>query len=201
MYFLVEFAVENTGSAPLDASVFNMQLQDGLGNNFLLSPAASAFGEHGLLTGQIDPGVTAQGTAGYLVPAALEGPTLIWTFSPQPGSELHASVSIPYAAAGPDAPGQADVFITDAFLSNNGSVLNIEGEIQNVGTGTLVIEVSDIALSSSAGTGNLRAAAPPLPWTLEPGQLQVIELQYDKPNASAVLLSLLGFSFEIGGLQ
>jgi hypothetical protein len=70
-----------------------------------------------------------------------------------------------------------------------------------VGTGPLVIEVSDISLSSSAGTGNLRAAAPPLPWTLEPGQLQIIELQYDKPNASAVLLSLLGFSFEIGGLQ
>lgn len=202
MYFLVEFTVENTGSAPLDAGIFNMQLQDGLGNSFLLSPAASAFGEHGLLTGQIEAGITAQGTAGYLVPTALEGPTLVWTFSPQPGSEFRASVSIPYeAAAGPDAPGQADVYITDAFLSNNGSVLNIEGEIQNVGTGPLVIEVSDISLSSSAGTGNLRAAAPPLPWTLEPGQLQIIELQYDKPNASAVLLSLLGFSFEIGGLQ
>lgn len=202
MYFLVEFTVENVGSAPLDAGIFNMQLQDGLGNSFLFSPAASAFGEHGLLTGQIEPGVTVQGTAGYLVPTMIEGPTLVWTFSPQPGSEFRASVSIPYeTAAAPDAPGQADVYVTDAFLSNNGGVLNIEGEVQNVGSGPLVIEVSDISLSSSAGMGNLRAAAPPLPWTIKPGQSQIIELQYDKPNASAVLLTLLGFSFEIGGLQ
>ena len=59
MYYLVEFSVENMGSVPLDGTAFNMQLQDGVGNGYLLSPAASATGEHGPLGGEIAPGVSA----------------------------------------------------------------------------------------------------------------------------------------------
>jgi len=44
-------------------------------------------------------------------------------------------------------------------------------------------------------------AAPLLPWTVQPGQTQVIELQYPKPDAPAALLTLLGYSFEIQGLR
>jgi len=55
MYYLVEFSVENVGTAPLDATAFDMQLQDGVGNGYLLSPAASAAGEHGPLGGEIAP--------------------------------------------------------------------------------------------------------------------------------------------------
>jgi hypothetical protein len=202
MYYLVEFSVENVGSVPLDATAFNMQLQDGVGNGYLLSPAASATGEHGPLGGEIAPGVSAQATAGYLVPETLAGPTLIWTFSPRPGSELRASVGIPYeAGAGPALAGQAEVTITDAFLSSDGDVLIIGGEVRNTGRELLTVELSDISLTSSAGMSDLRVAAPPLPWTVQPGQTQVIELQYTKPAASAALLGLLGYSFEIQGLQ
>jgi len=201
MYYLVELSVENIATVPLDSSVFAMQLQDGVGNWYLLSPVASAAGEHGLLAGEIGPGATVQGTAGYLVPETLTGPTLIWTFSPRPGSELRASVNIPYEAGGePVSAGQAEVTITDAFLSGDGHVLIIEGEVQNSGAGPLTVELSDISLTSSAGMSDLRMAAPPLPWTVQPGQTQVIELQYEKPAASTGLLTLLGYSFEIQGL-
>jgi len=77
----------------------------------------------------------------------------------------------------------------------------IEGEVENVGVGPVTVELGDISLSSSAGMGELRMAAPPLPWTIQPGQTQVIELQYGKPEASAALLTLLGYSFEIRGLR
>ena len=200
MYYLVEFSVENVGAVPLDANAFTMQLQDGVGNKYLLSPAASAAGEYGPLGGEIAPGATVQGTAGYLVPDTLAGPALIWTFSPRPGSELQASVSIPYEPEKVPA-GHAEVTITDAFLSDDGDRLIIEGEIQNTGGEPLTVELSDISLSSSAGMSELIMAAPPLPWTVQPGQTQVIELQYSKPDASAALLSLLGYSFEIRGLQ
>jgi hypothetical protein len=201
MYYLVEFLVENVGTVPLDASSFAMQLQDGVGSWYLLSSAASATGEHGLLDGQVAPGATVQGTAGYLVPDSLAGPALIWTFSPRPGSELRASVNIPYEVEGePALVGQAEVSITDAFLNSTSDVLIIEGEVQNSGTGPLTVELSDISLTSSAGMGNLRMAAPRLPWTIQPGQTQVVELQYEKPGASTVLLTLLGYSFEIQGL-
>jgi len=200
MYYMVEFSVQNMGAESLDADVFNMQLHDNAGNTYLLSPAASAAGEYGPLSGQIAPSATAQGTAGYLVPEALAGPTLIWTFRPWPESELQASVSIPYEAhTEPVSAGRAVVNITDAFLDDD--VLVIEGEVRNTGTGPLTVELSDIILSSSAGIGNLLVAAPPLPWTIEPGQTQVVELQYDKPSASTAVLTLAGYSFEIGGLQ
>jgi len=202
MYYLVEFSVENAGTVSLDANGFNMRLQDGVGNQYLLSPEASAAGEYGPLSGEIGAGVTAQGTAGYLVPETLVGPTLVWTFSPQPGSELRASVSIPYEGeAGPAAGGQADVDIVDAFLDSDGDVLSIEGEVWNMGDGPLTVELGDISLTSSAGMSGLRSAAPQLPWTIQPGQTQVIELQYETPAAPTALLSLLGYSFEIQGLQ
>jgi len=202
MYYLVEFSVENVGTTPLNADGFTMQLQDGVGNQYLVSPAASGIGEYGLLGGEIAPGVTADGTAGYLVPETLAGPTLIWVFVPQPGSELRASVSIPYeGAVGPVSGGQAEVNVTDAFLNSAGDVLIIEGEIRNAGSEPFTVRLAEISLTSSSGTSTLRVAAPPLPWTIQPGQTQVIELQYEKPAASTALLAMLGYSFEIRGLQ
>jgi hypothetical protein len=111
-------------------------------------------------------------------------------------------VGIPYEVETRPVPaGQAEVTITDAFLSSDGDVLIIEGEVRNTGQEVLTVELSDISLTSSAGMSDLRVAAPPLPWTVQPGQSQVIELQYAKPDASAALLALLGYSFEIQGLQ
>lgn len=202
MYYLVEFSVENSGITPLDSTAFDMRLQDGAGNVYLFSPAASAAGEHGSLSEEIRPGTTVQGTAGYLVPETMAGPSLIWTFSPWPGSESQASVSIPYQGeTEPGLVGRSEVTITDAFLDDGDDVLVIEGEVRNTGGQPLTVELSDLSLTSSAGISDLRMAAPPLPWTIEAGQSQVIELQYTKPQASAALLTLLGYSFEIQGLQ
>jgi len=203
MYYLVEFSVENVGAVSLDTASFNMQLQDDMGSTYLLSPEASATGEYGRLSGQIEPGDTVQGTAGYLVPEALAGPALVWIFTPQPGSESWASVSIPYETSlEPPSDGRAEVTIDEdaTFLSSGGSVLVIGGEVQNTGGTPLTVELGDIALTSSAGMSALRSAAPPLPWMIQPGQTQVIELQYEKPDASTALLTILGYSFEIRGL-
>ncbi len=202
-YYMVEFSVENIGTAPLASDEFGMQLQDGAGNKYALSPAASAAGEYGPLEGEIEPGDTVKGTAGYVVPDTLAGPDLTWVFTPQPGSELRASIAIPYAGGGgePGPAAYADVSISDAFLSAGGDLWVIEGEISNVGQAPLTVALNDVSLNSNGGTSNLRVAAPPLPWTIQPGQTQVIELQYEKPSASTALLSLLGYSFEIQGVQ
>jgi hypothetical protein len=203
MYYLVEFSVENVGEAPLDTATFNMQLQDDVGSVYLLSPEASAAGSYGPLSGEIGVGVTMQGTAGYLVPETLAGPTLIWTFTPKPGSELRASVSIPYGAdTEPSLSSHAKVTIDEdsTFISSNGNRLVIGGEIENTGDAPLTVDPSDITLTSSAGMSALSSAAPPLSWTIEPGQTQVFELQFEKPDASTVLLTIVGYSFEIRGI-
>jgi len=203
MFYLVEFSVENVGTEPLDADLISMQLQDSAGNWYLLSPSATAAGENGPLSGNIAPGTTAQGTAGYIVPEMLAGPNLIWTFTPRPGMEEQVSVSIPYQgeARPPGAIDQIEVSITDAFLSSDGTTLVIEGELHNTGDEAFSVELNNVSLTSSAGIGELRMAAPPLPWTVAPGQRQVIELQYAKPDAPAALLTLLGYTFEIQGLK
>lgn len=174
-----------------------------MGNTYLLSPPASEAGDFGPLRGEVAPGNSAQGSAGYLVPDPLPSGPLIWTFSPRAGSEAQASVSIPYEGGAGDEPSvtQADVAVNDAFFSSDGNTLILEGEIRNTGTAPLTIEEEDISLSSSAGLSELIVAAPLLPWTIEPDETQVIELQYQRPDASTVLLELVGYSFEIDGLQ
>lgn len=202
MYYIVEFSVENVGTTPLNADFFTMQLYDGVGNQYLLSSAASTFGDSGLLDGELAPNEVASGSAGYWVPEALAGPTLVWTFSPSPGSEVWASVGISHEGEPEIAePARAEVTITDALLSADKSTLLVEGEIRNTGGSPLTVDVRDIILSSSAGMGELIMDAPPLPWTIEPGQTRVIELQFEKPDAASVLLTLLGHSFEISGLE
>ncbi len=203
MYYLVEFSVENVGESPLDTAAFAMQLQDDVGSVYLLSPEASAAGNHGPLSGEIGVGGMMQGTAGYLVPETLVGPTLIWTFTPRPGSELKASVSIPYEAdTEPLGSGHAEVTIDEdsTFISSNGNRLVIGGEIENTGDAPITVDPSDITLTSSAGMSALSSAAPPLSWTIQPGATQVFELQFEKPDASTVLLTVVGYSFEIRGI-
>lgn len=202
MAYLVEFSVENVGTEPLDAEIFAMQLQDSAGNWYLLSPSASAAGENGPLGGEIAPGTRRQGTAGYIVPEMLAGPTLVWTFTPEPRAGLYASVGIPYEApAQPSSASQIEAAVTDAFLSIDGATVVVEGEMRNTGDEAFTVALNSVSLTSSAGISELRMAAPPLPWTIAPGQTQVIELQYARPDASAALLTLLGYTFEIQGLK
>lgn len=200
--YVVEFSVENVGETALDADLFTTELEDGLGNRYPGSPQASAAEGTGPLRGEIGPGTSAQGSVGFLVPDPLPAGDLTWSFSPALGSEV-VRVRIPYEGEPVKEiiALQPDVAITDAFLSGDGATLVIEGEIWNRSTQPLVVESADVSLSSSAGWGELVMSAPPLPWSIEPEQRQVVELQYETPDASTVLLELLGYSFEIGGLE
>jgi hypothetical protein len=202
-YYLVEYSVENMGTSPVNAEAFDMQLQDGVGNVYLLSPTASGVGENGLLRGQVEAGSTAKGTAGYVVPEALSGPTLAWMFSPGPDSEERVSIGIPHVGGTeePVEPAEARVYLFDAFLSTDGNSLIIELEVDNIGGVPLTVKASDIVLSSSSGMARLIVSTPDVPWTIDPGQTREVELIFEKPSAPSAVLLLLGHSFEISGLQ
>jgi len=198
MYYFVDFSVTNTGSTGVDASTFDMQLEDGAGNRYLLSIPASLKTDVGPIAGEIPPGETVRATAGYIVPERMVGPTLTWVFYAGPRVQSRVRVRIPYEPPAPSLD-RARVSVVDAFLDEGGGVLIVEGEIENEGSSALTIERGDISFTSNAGTVSLRMAAPPLPWVIDPGDTQVIELQYETPGASPALLTLLGYSFEIGG--
>ena len=59
---------------------------------------------------------------------------------------------------------------------------------------------ADVSLSSSAGPGELRVAAPPFPWTVAAGQSREVELQFLRPEASSCVVTILGYTFEVSGL-
>ena len=201
-YYVTEFSIENVGEEPLATDRVSVKLRDSIGNSYLVSPQASEAGESGPLSGVIQPGASRQGSAGFVVPDPLSPGELTWIFSLRPGAG-QVNVVIPFEGEGDgdSVLPQPQVTISDAFLGNDGNTLVIEGEIRNLGSQPLIVERADVTLSSSEGTGDLVMEAPPLPWTIQPGELQVIELEYQRPDASTVLLELLGYSFEIGGLQ
>lgn len=199
MVYLVEFSLQNTGSSPLDAGAFVMDLVDGVGNRYLPSLSVAGWGWHGLLMGEVAPGAEVNGTAAYIVPEGLVGPTLTWVFGPRPGSELRARFAIPHT---PSAVVSAwpEVEVLEAFLGEGGTALHVVAGVTNAGPGPLIVTADDISLSSSAGPGELVVAAPPFPWNIAAGESREVELQFARPEASSAIVTILGYTFEISGL-
>lgn len=199
MLYFVEVAIRNTGNASLVPDAFLMMLEDGVGNRYGPSPDAAGAGRNGPLPDVIGPGQEVEGSVAYLVPEDLAGPTLTWIFSPTPTSELRARFSIPYAP--PARPTVLpEVTVLDAFLSEDGSTLLVEVELHNPGMEDFTVTKDDVSLSSSAGPGELRMAAPPFPWIIPGGESREVELQFARPGASTAIVTILGYTFEISGM-
>ena len=199
MVYLVEFFITNSGSTPLNAQDFATYLVDGVGNRYLFSPTASTAGTAGPLQGSIPPGQQASGTAGYIVPETLAGPSLTWVFSPQPASGLQARIALSFTP-GDVVPVAAEVTVLEAFLADDGDVLHIVARIRNAGDVALNVSADGVSLSSSAGAGELLLAAPPFPWMVGSGDTREVEVQFARPDASTAVVTILGFAFEVSGL-
>lgn len=197
MVYLVEFTIQNTGDAPLDARTFVMELVDGVGNRYLPSSSAATQGDYGPLLRPLNAGESVGGTAGYVVPELMSGPTLTWIFSPD--AQVRAYFALRYEQPAV-ALAEADVEVYDAFVDEDEGILHILADIYNDGDAPLEVTAADISLSSSAGRGELRSTAPPLPWTIQPRDYQEVELLFVKPWASSAVVTILGFTFEISGI-
>lgn len=199
MIFLIEYTIQNTGTSALDSAAFTMELVDPQGGRYPHSPAIAAWGSYGPLEGAVAAGAEVQSSAGYLVPADLQGPALTWVFRPIPGSEVQASFNIPYEPPVVVAvPPEVDV--TQAFLGEDDEILHVVAEITNPGSSSLTVDADDVFLSSSAGPGTLDVAAPPFPWTIAAGDSVEVELQFLRPDAASCIVTILGYTFEISGL-
>jgi hypothetical protein len=197
--FVVEFALANTGSVPMNPAEFLMDLRDSLGNRYLPSPAASAEGVHGPISSPIQPGGERSGSAGYIIPDTTTGPNLSWVFSPNPASRVRAIIEVPYSPVTHDDV-LPEVEVLEAFLSESQTLLHIVAEIYNPGDNTLTVTADDISLSSSAGPGDLLISAPPFPWVINGGRTREVELQFASPSASTAAITILDYTFEISGL-
>jgi hypothetical protein len=209
-YLLVDFAVENVGTQVLETEIFQTFVMDTLGERYPLSMPAGQLANYGLPSEPLAPGETVIGSAGYLMPDQSEG-QLRWAFNPLPGSEHWVVVSVPYQSAPPtptpeppEQVGFAQVTLNadDVFVDRDNNQLVIQLQVTNVSQGVVVISEEDISLSSFPnGEARLVTAGPLLPWTIEPGDQRLFELHFEMPSDDPVLLSVMGYTFEIGNLD
>jgi len=199
-YFVVDYQVMNESAQEVDPALFDLVLQDGAGNHYLLNPEATGLGAYAPPPASIAAQETVQLSVGYLVPSDLR-PPLTWTFRPDPTAATLARFPLFYQPPLP-GPAQPQVELTGAFIDNTRGVIVINGVIRNVGESNLTITGGDVSLTSSGGELNLRAATPLLPWTVAAGDEQRFELQFTRPDEGiqSVLLDVDGFTFQIEGL-
>lgn len=207
-YLLVDFAVENVGTAVLETEFFQTFVSDAAGERYPLTLPAGQFAHYGLPSEPLAPGEKVIGSAGYLVPDS-SGAQVHWAFNPLPGSDHWVIVPLPYdlpvstPTPEPLPPvGFARVTIDSSgvFVDRRDDLLVVGLEIENVSQGVVQVTGDDISLSSSGGSFALETAAPPLPWTIEPGEFRFFELQFDLPFTADALLDVLGYTFSIDNI-
>jgi hypothetical protein len=198
-YFVVEYAITNTLTTPVDATYFDMVLEDAAGQRYVLNEEATRRGEHGRLTVELPGGASAAGSAGYLLPRTVTMP-LVWIFRADPASAEQAQLILDFEAPRP-SPALPDVELYDAFLDGGRDVVVISGTVYNDGEMSLTVDEDAVELTSSEGEGKLAASTPLLPWDVPSDGYQDFELQFSVPeDAASVLLNVLGFTFAIEGL-
>jgi hypothetical protein len=208
-YLLADLRVENLGTTVLEPEVFQTYVSDEAGERYPLTILAEQFAHYGMPTEPLAPGETVIGSLGYLVAGSPEG-QVRWLFNPLPGSDYWVIVPISYVVPAvpptpepPPALGFARVTVDtdDVFIDREDGLLDIGLRIENVSEGVVQVTEEDVSLSSwTDGELPLVAAAPLLPWTVEPGSLQLFQLQFSLPTADSALLSVLGYTFSIENL-
>ena len=197
--FVVEFQMTNEGTEPVDTAAFDLTLEDGAGQRYLMNAEVSALGDAGPLPGSIAAGATVTASAGYRIPDDLQ-PPLVWVFRADPTSAQNLRFSLAYQPPLP-SPAQPQVTLTSAFMDEHRNVIVINGTVWNSGESPLSVMLDNVKLTSGAGAAELRAATPTLPWTIPGGEQQDFEVQFSRPgDADSVLLDIWGFTFEIEGL-
>jgi len=210
-YLIVDVRVENIGDTVLETEFFQTFIVDEAGGRYPLTLVAEQFAHYGTPTEPLAPGETVIGSLGYLVPRAPGGAGQVrWAFNPLPGSAdwviVPMSYDLPPAPPTPAptlAAGFARVTIDpdDVFVDQRNGLLDVGLLIENVSEGTVLVTEADVGLNSwTDGDLPLVSAAPPLPWSVAPGESRLFQLQFDLPSSDSALLSVLGYTFSIENL-
>jgi len=200
IYFIVEYQVTNESNQDVNASFFDMVLEDNAGQRYTLDPTATNGGQYGPLTRILAYGEKAAGSAGYAVPRAMTSP-VTWIFRSDALSANSTQFALTYEAPQP-GPAIPDVQLSDVFDDVTRNVIVINGTIYNDGESPLVVTLDNIKFTYNGGAGTLQASTPLLPWNIGPDGFQDFEVQFSRPQgADSAILEMLGFSYRIEGLE
>lgn len=197
VFYLVNFQVDNVGPTPVDSGQLQMTLTDDLGNQYALNVLASQLGNNPPLSGFINGGESRLATAGYQIPAGLTSTNLRWSIAFQNGNG-QVQVNIPFG--GSDSQ-NALVLVQSADVSLDGTSLSLIGQISNGGSQPLIVNETDISLTSAGTVYLLFSTNPPFPWVVPAGQPLPFAVTFQRPAGSDAIFTLLSQPFQLTGLR
>ena len=195
----VDYQIQNVGVSAVDAASLSMVLIDDFGNLYALNPAASQIGNNPPLSGFIQPGQTVVATAGYQIPTGLTSSVLRWQVTISgTGSQIEVVLPLGETVASPQ---EASVQVQEVSIVNNGTDLLIVGQITNLGSQPLLVDVTDLSLSSSGTVFLMLSVNPAFPWSVPAGQTVQFSVTFQRPPGSEAVFTVLGQSFQLTGLR
>jgi len=181
-----------------------MTLVDGVDVKHEFDPQISRLGAYPPPGGLVAPRNPTSFTAGYRVSVDIPGPTLEWVFKPTPAASQPARFEVPIVrpTPTPEPKTQITVQINGASLSLDQTLLVITGGVGNPTGQSTTIGLADISLNTPDNVfSDLRAAEPPLPWTIGPGQTNAFRLEFTRPPGFTAILRIVTQRFELSGLR
>lgn len=198
--FHIDYQVQNVGTTSVETNSLTTVLADDVGNLYALNPVASQLGNNPPLSGSVAPGQTVVATAGFQIPAGLSSPVLRWQVSIV-GTNSSIQINIPFQDAA-TANQQVNIQLSEVSIPPDGSSVLIIGQITNLGNQPVIVDVSDISLTSSSGTiHQILSTNPAFPWSVPPGQTLLYAVTFQRPLTSDAIFSILNQSFQITGLR
>ncbi len=199
-FYLVDFTVENMGNDTINVADFVFELRDYAGQKYKLSNTASKLGPNPPPIGQLLPGLSSTFMSGFEVPSNITGPVLTWGFKPEASFGGQATVAVPLVGSTPtpDPRSQTHVQITQAYFSPDQTELIIAGGIGNPTNALVLVNPSDIVLSTPDGVlATLMRAEPALPWRIGPTDSVNFTLHFSRLPSNQSILKILNNSFKL----
>lgn len=199
IFYVVDFQVQNAGTAPIDLTGLRFVLTDELGNQYASSLQASGFGAYAPPTGTLAAGQSRQATVGYQIPAGLSTPNLAWVVSREGGTG-QVRVVLPFAQSDADSQ-NAVVSLQGAEVSADGTTLLLTGQVTNNGSQPLVVNESGVSMRSDGTIHLMLSTNPAFPWVVPPGQTLPFTVSFQRPAMSEAVFVVANHSFQVSGLR
>jgi hypothetical protein len=197
-YYLIDYTLENVGTAPLDSGLWQFNLVDDFGTRYPLNPQAASQGNYPPLPNIIQGGGTAQATAGYQIPLGLNSTMLRWLVN-RVDTAGTIEVQIPFNQSGSSEAVQ--ISLQQAGMNADTTGLIIQGQIVNQGSLPVTINATDITLEAMGISYFMLSTSPAFPWIVTPGQPIPFQLTFQRPNNETATLTILNQAFLLSGLR
>jgi hypothetical protein len=200
-YYLVDFVVENTGEGPVETSLVVSELIDANGSHYAPVIPVSAVTTYPPLAGRLNPNDVVNASAAFLVPVTFSDVGALWRFGSGPGADQSVQINLSPTVGTVSGPA-VNVTVKSAELQTDGAELLVTGSVVNLGADAISVTENDLQLLSGTGeTATFLRSDPPLPWRLDPSAFQSYEITFTRPTTTSVIFKLLGWEFELTGIE